>query len=52
VAADKRTARDLSALICFEDEASQGLRPPKGRAWARRGARLLVRVRSAGGGRG
>ncbi len=47
----KRAARDLGAWICFEDEAGQGLRPPKGRTWARRGARPVVRVRGAGGGR-
>jgi hypothetical protein len=51
VAADKRTARDLGAFICFEDEAGQGLRPPEGRTWARRGARPVVKVRGAGGGR-
>jgi hypothetical protein len=51
VARYKRVARDLGAFICFEDEAGQGLRPPKGRTWARRGARPLVRVRGAGGGR-
>jgi hypothetical protein len=27
VARYKSTARDLSAFICFEDEAGQGLRP-------------------------
>ena len=37
--------------ICFEDEAGQGLRPPKGRTWAPRGARPVVKVRGAGGGR-
>ena len=47
----KRAARDLGAFICFEDEAGQGLRPPKGRTWAPRGARPVVRVRGAGGGR-
>ena len=47
----KSTARDLGAYICFEDEAGQGLRPPKGRTWAPRGARPVVRVRGAGGGR-
>ena len=47
----KSAARDLGAFICFEDEAGQGLRPPKGRTWARRGARPVVRVRGAGGGR-
>ena len=44
-------ARDLGAYVCFEDEAGQGLRPPKGRTWAPRGARPIVRVRCAGGGR-
>ena len=39
VARYKSTARDLGAFICFEDEAGQGLRPPKGRTWAPRGAR-------------
>jgi transposase len=51
VARYKSTARDLGAFICFEDEAGQGLRPPKGRTWAPRGARPVVRVRGAGGGR-
>ena len=51
VARYKSTARDLLAFICFEDEAGQGLRPPKGRTWARRGTRPMVRVRGAGGGR-
>jgi transposase len=35
---DKRVARDLGAYVCFEDEAGQGLMPPKGRTWAPRGA--------------
>ena len=51
VAGDKSVARDLGAFVCFEDEAGQGLRPPKGRTWAPRGARPVVRVRGAGGGR-
>ena len=51
VARYKSTARDLGAFICFEDEAGQGLRPPKGRTWAPRGARPVVRVRGAGGAR-
>jgi hypothetical protein len=51
VAGDKSTARDLGAFICFEDEAGQGLSPPKGRTWAPRGARPVVKVRGAGGGR-
>jgi transposase len=51
VARYKSTARDLGAYVYFEDEAGQGLRPPKGRTWARRGARPVVRVRGAGGAR-
>jgi transposase len=51
VAAGKSTAADLGAYICFEDEAGQGLRPPKGRTWAPRGARPVVRVRGRGRGR-
>ena len=51
VARYKSAARDLGAYVCFEDEAGQGLRPPKGRTWAPRGARPIVRVRCAGGGR-
>lgn len=51
VARYKSTARDLGAYICFEDEAGQGLSPPKGRTWALRGARPVVRVRGGGGGR-
>ncbi|MEV5329015.1 transposase [Nonomuraea sp. NPDC052634] len=43
-------AADLGAYICFEDEAGQGLSPPKGRTWAPRGARPVVVVRGAGGG--
>lgn len=34
VARHKRRAADLGARLCFEDEAGQGLRPPKGRTWA------------------
>ena len=51
VARYKSAARDLGAFICFEDEAGHGLSPPKGRTWAPRGARPVVRVRGAGGGR-
>jgi hypothetical protein len=50
VAAAKGTAADLGAYICFEDEAGQGLRPPKGRTWAPRGARPAVPVRGRGNG--
>ena len=35
----KARRADLGAFICFEDETGQGLRPPKGRTWAPRGAR-------------
>jgi transposase len=51
VAAGKRTAADLSAYICFEDESGQGLSPPRGRTWAVRGARPVVHVRGRGQGR-
>lgn len=51
MAAGKRTAADLGAYICFEDEAGQGLRPPKGRTWAPRGQRPVVAVRGRNRGR-
>jgi transposase len=51
VAGRKATAADLGAYLCFADEAGQGLRPPKGRTWAPRGARPVVRVRGGGKGR-
>ena len=38
LARHKRTAADLGAWLVFEDESGQGLRPPKGRTWGRRGA--------------
>ena len=44
-------AADLGAWLCFEDEAGQGLRPPKGKTWGRRGATPVVRVGAAGSGR-
>jgi hypothetical protein len=44
LAGNKRTAADLGAWICFEDESGQGLRPPKGRTWGRRGQTPVVRV--------
>ncbi|MFF0519183.1 IS630 family transposase [Actinomadura nitritigenes] len=34
----------MGAWICFEDETGQGLRPPKGRTWSRRGHRPQVKV--------
>jgi transposase len=44
VAGNKRTAADLGAWLCFEDESGQGLRPPKGRTWGRRGHTPVVKV--------
>jgi DDE superfamily endonuclease len=39
------------ALICFEDEAGQNLRPQKARTWAPRGRTPVVRVSGKGSGR-
>jgi transposase len=36
--------RTLGAWLCFEDESGQGLRPPRGRTWGRRGATPVVTV--------
>jgi hypothetical protein len=47
VAGGKRTAADLGAWLIFEDEAGQGLRPPKGRTWGRRGQTPVVKVTGA-----
>ena len=44
LAGDKRAAADLGAWLVFEDESGQGLRPPKGRTWGRRGQTPVVRV--------
>jgi putative transposase len=44
-------AADLGAWLCFEDEAGQGLRPPKGKTWGRRGHTPVVAVCAAGSGR-
>jgi hypothetical protein len=44
LAGDKRTAADLGAWLAFEDESGQGLRPPKGRTWGRRGRTPVVTV--------
>ena len=38
---------DLGAWLCFEDESGQGLRPPKGRTWGRRGCTPVVRMTGA-----
>ena len=40
----KSTAADLGAWLCWEDESGQGLRPPKGRTWGRRGHTPVVTV--------
>ena len=47
LARDKGTAADLGAWLVFEDESGQGLRPPKGRTWGRRGRTPVVRVTAA-----
>src|SRR5215469_5599940 len=44
LAGGKRTAADLGAWLAFEDESGQGLRPPKGRTWGRRGHTPAVQV--------
>ena len=44
LAGHKRTAADLGAWLCFEDESGQGLRLPKGRTWGRRGHTPVVTV--------
>ena len=44
MAGDKRAAADQGAWLVFEDESGQGLRPPKGRTWGRRGRTPVVRV--------
>jgi transposase len=43
--------RPGGAWIVFEDEAGQGLRPPKARTWARRGETPVVSVSGRGTGR-
>ncbi|MGO9080194.1 MAG: transposase [Streptosporangiaceae bacterium] len=44
LAGGKRTAADLGAWLIFEDESGQGLRPPIGRTWGRRGQTPVVTV--------
>ncbi len=48
MARHKKRAADLGAWLCFEEEAGQGLRPPKGRTWGRRGHTPVVKVTAAG----
>ncbi len=47
LAGGKRTAADLGAWLCFEDESGQGLRPPRGHTWGRRGHTPVVKVTGA-----
>ena len=49
LAGAKKTAAGLGAWLCFEDESGQGLSPPKGRTWGRRGRTPVVRVTALGG---
>jgi transposase len=44
VARHKKRTADLGAWLICEDESGQGLRPPKGRTWGRRGATPVVTV--------
>jgi transposase len=44
VARHKRTVAGQGAWLVFEDESGQGLRPPKGRTWGRRGVTPVVTV--------
>ena len=44
MARHKRTAERQGAWLVFEDESGQGLRPPKGRTWGRRGRTPVVTV--------
>ena len=44
LAGHKSAAADLGAWLCWEDESGQGLRPPGGRTWGRRGQTPVVKV--------
>ena len=44
MARHKRTAERQNAWLVFEDESGQGLRPPRGRTWGRRGQTPVVTV--------
>jgi hypothetical protein len=48
LAGNKRVAAGLGAWLVFEDESGQGLRPPKGRTWGRRGHTPVVTVTGGG----
>jgi putative transposase len=43
-AAEMIEAGDSDQELVFEDESGQGLRPPKGRTWGRRGQTPVVKV--------
>jgi hypothetical protein len=47
VARNKMAAERQGAWLVFEDESGQGLRPPKGRTWGRRGRTPVVTVTAA-----
>ncbi|WP_317453824.1 winged helix-turn-helix domain-containing protein [Streptomyces sp. CBMA152] len=51
VAAGGKTALDLGAHICFEDECGKTMRPPKARTWSPRGHTPVIRVPGSPGGR-
>jgi hypothetical protein len=44
VARHKRAVAEQGGWLVFEDESGQGLRPPKGRTWGRRGRTPVVTV--------
>ena len=44
MARHKRAVAEQGAWLVFEDESGQGLRPPKGRTWGRRGRTPVVTV--------
>ena len=44
LAGGKKTAADLGAWLCFEDESGQGAEAAEGRTWGRRGQTPVVTV--------
>jgi DDE superfamily endonuclease len=48
MAGEPGTHRHGTGLQRFEDESGQGLRPPKGRTWGRRGRTPVVKVTAQG----
>lgn len=51
MAAGGKTALDLGAHLCFEDECGKTMRPPRARTWGRRGRTPVIRVPGSPGGR-